>query len=65
MSNGEKIVAILGVFHAHGNKVECHAEHDILMFCEDDKNIPYKDELKKAGAFYSTEYSLWAMWCSA
>lgn len=65
MSNGEKLAKILKVFHDNGNMVECHAEHDILMFCEENKNVPYKDELKKAGAHYSTEYSLWAMFCSA
>lgn len=65
MSNGEKIVKILAVFHSHGHMVACHAEHDILMFCEDDEDISYKDELEDAGAFFSSEYSLWAVWCSA
>jgi hypothetical protein len=49
MSNGEKIVAILKVFHSHDNMVECHSEHDILMFCETNKKVEYADELKAAG----------------
>lgn len=65
MSNGEKIVEILRVFHEYDNKVACHAEHDILLFCETNKSVSYADELKKAGAFFSSEYDCWAMWCSA
>ena len=65
MSNSKKIAAILKVFHDENIKVECHAEHDILLFCEDNKDIYIKEALETAGAFYSSEYSSWAIYCSA
>ena len=65
MSNGKKIAAILKVFHDEGIEIECHAEHDILLFCEDNENIYFNEALIVAGAFFSSEYSCWATWCSA
>jgi hypothetical protein len=65
MSNGKKIAAILKVFHDEGIEIECHAEHDILMFCEDNENIYFNEVLMEAGAFFSEEYGLWAVYCSA
>lgn len=65
MSNGKKIAAILKIFHDEGIEIECHTEHDILLFCEDNENIYFNEALIEAGAFYSTEYNSWAIWCSA
>lgn len=65
MSNGVKIAKILKIFHDNGNMVACHAEHDILMFCEPNVGVDYADELEAAGAFFSSEDDCWAMWCSA
>jgi hypothetical protein len=65
MSNGKKIAAILKVFHDEGIEVECHAEHDILLFCDGDDTLYFSEALIAAGAFFSTEYCSWAMYCSA
>lgn len=65
MTNARKIVDILKVIHDHGDEVECHAGHEILMFGVHEKDVPYKDVLVEAGAFWSSEYDCWACWCSA
>ncbi len=65
MSNSKKIAAILKVFHDEGIEIGCHAEHDILLFCEDNENIYFAEALALAGAFFSSEYSCWAIYCSA
>lgn len=65
MSNGKKIAAILKVFHDESIEVECHAEHDILYFCEDNENIYFNEALIEAGAFFDESMGLWAIFCSA
>jgi hypothetical protein len=65
MSNGKQIAAILKVFHDENIEIECNAEHDILLFCEDNEHIYFNEALIEGGAFFSSEYDCWAIFCSA
>jgi hypothetical protein len=65
MSNGRKIAAVLKVFHDEGIEIECHAEHEILLFVDGDEELYFKEALIEAGAFFSQEHYSWAIYCSA
>ena len=65
MPNGKKIAAILKVFHEEGIEIECHAEHDILYFTEDNEHIYFNEALIEAGAFFDKSTQMWAIFCSA
>lgn len=62
MAAASTLSKILAVYLREGVDVDVCAEHDVVIFCDNNPETYFKEDLIAAGAFFSREFDSWAMY---
>ena len=62
MAAASKVSKVIAVYLREGIDCEIYAEHDVIIFCDNNPEIYFKEDLIAAGAHFSREFDSWIIY---